>query len=56
MVKIKDHLIVGGTVEFLGVSRDPLRRWDCSCKLKVRRHPASNVLTSFVFTVPFCCR
>lgn len=42
MAKISDYLTVGEAAAFLGVSRDSLRRWDRSGKLKARRHPASN--------------
>lgn len=35
-LKIKD------AAEFLGVSRETLRNWDNSGKLKARRHPINN--------------
>jgi excisionase family DNA binding protein len=39
MSKLSDFLTVGEAAEHLGVSRDSLRRWDRSGKLKARRHP-----------------
>ena len=39
MAKIKEYLTVGGAAEFLGVSKDTLRRWDRAGKLRARRHP-----------------
>lgn len=39
MSKLSDFLTVGEAAEYLGVSRDSLRRWDRAGKLKARRHP-----------------
>jgi len=39
MAKINEYLTVGEAAEFLGVSKDTLRRWDRAGKLKARRHP-----------------
>ena len=41
MVKISEYLRVSEAAEYLGVSRDTLRRWDRSGKLEARRHPAN---------------
>ena len=37
--KISDYLSVKDAAEFLGVSRDTIRRWDKKGKLKAYRHP-----------------
>ena len=42
MAKISDYLMINEAAEFLGVSKDTLRRWDRARKLKARRHPVSN--------------
>ena len=42
MAKIRDYLRVGEAAEYLGVSKDTLRRWDAAGKLKAYRNPASN--------------
>lgn len=39
MAKISEYLTVGEAAEFLGVSKDTLRRWDRAGKLEARRHP-----------------
>ena len=39
MAKISDFMTVGAVSEYLGVSKDSLRRWDRAGKLKARRHP-----------------
>ena len=39
MAKLNEYLTVGGAADFLGVSKDTLRRWDRAGKLKARRHP-----------------
>jgi excisionase family DNA binding protein len=41
MSKISEYLTVGEAAEFLGVSKDTLRRWDRSGNLPARRHPVS---------------
>ena len=41
MAKISDYLTVGEAAIVLGVSKDTLRRWDRSGKLKSRRHPVT---------------
>jgi excisionase family DNA binding protein len=41
VAKINEYLTIGEAAEFLGVSRDTLRRWDRSGNLKARRHPVS---------------
>ena len=41
MAKVRDYLTVGEAADFLGVSKDTLRRWDRAGKLKARRHPIS---------------
>jgi len=37
--KFSDYLSVKDAAEFLGVSRDTVRRWDKKGKLKAYRHP-----------------
>ena len=39
MAKLNEYLMVGEAADFLGVSKDTLRRWDRAAKLKARRHP-----------------
>lgn len=41
VAKINDFMTVGQASEYLGVSKDSLRRWDRAGKLKARRHPVS---------------
>ena len=41
MPKLNDYLSVGEAAEYLGVSKDTLRRWDRSVKLTARRHPVT---------------
>lgn len=38
-MKLNEYLTVGEAAEFLGASKDTLRRWDRAGKLKARRHP-----------------
>ena len=42
MAKVSDYLKICEAAEYLGVSKDTLRRWDSAGKLKARRHPVSN--------------
>ena len=42
MAKISEYLKIREAAEYLGVSKDTLRRWDAAGKLKARRHPVSN--------------
>lgn len=39
MAKLSEFLTVGQAADYLGVSKDTLRRWDRSGKLVARRHP-----------------
>ncbi len=39
MAKLNEYLTVGEAAEFLGVSKDTMRRWDRAGKLQARRHP-----------------
>ena len=39
MAKLNEYLTVGEAAQLLGVSKDTLRRWDRSGKLKARRNP-----------------
>ena len=39
MAKLNEFLTVGSAAEYLGVSRDTLRRWDRSGRLPAQRHP-----------------
>jgi excisionase family DNA binding protein len=39
MAKLNEYLTVGEAAEFVGVSKDTLRRWDRAGKLTARRHP-----------------
>ena len=39
MAKLNEWLMVGEAAEFLGISKDKLRRWDRAGKLQARRHP-----------------
>lgn len=41
MAKLSDYLTVGDAAEYLGVSKDTLRRWDRARKLVARRNPMS---------------
>ncbi len=41
MPKLNEFLTVGQAAEYLGVSRDTLRRWDNAGKLTARRHPVT---------------
>ena len=41
MAKLNEYLTVGEAAEFLGVSKDTLRRWDRAGKLTARRHPVT---------------
>ena len=42
MAKISEYMKVSEAAEFLGVSKDTLRRWDAAGKLRAHRHPVSN--------------
>ena len=42
MAKISEYLKVSEAADYLGVSKDTLRRWDARGKLKAHRHPVSN--------------
>ena len=42
MAKLNEYLKIREAAEYLGVSKDTLRRWDRAGKLKARRHPVSN--------------
>ena len=42
MPKLNDYLSVGQAAEYLGVSKDTLRRWDRSGKLTAHRHPVTH--------------
>ena len=39
--KLNEFLTVGQAAQYLGVSKDTLRRWDKSGKLAARRHPVT---------------
>ena len=39
MPRVKDFLTVAAAAEFIGVSKDTLRRWDRAGKLRAHRHP-----------------
>jgi len=41
MPKLSDYLTIGDAAEYLGISKDTLRRWDRAGKLTARRHPVS---------------
>lgn len=41
MPKLSDYLTIGDAAEYLGISKDTLRRWDRAGKLAARRHPVS---------------
>lgn len=41
MAKLSDYLTVGEAADYLGVSKDTLRRWDRAKKLVARRGPMS---------------
>jgi len=42
VAKISEYMKVSEAAEFLGVSKDTLRRWDAAGKLRAHRHPVSN--------------
>jgi excisionase family DNA binding protein len=42
MAKVNEYLKVGEAAEYLGVSKDTVRRWDTAGQLKARRHPISD--------------
>jgi len=42
VAKINEYLTVGEAAEFVGVSKDTLRRWDRAGKLKAHRHPITD--------------
>ena len=42
MPKISEYLKIREAAEYLGVSKDTLRRWDSAGKLKACRHPVNN--------------
>lgn len=39
--KLSDYMTVGGAASYLGVSKDTLRRWDATGRLRARRHPVT---------------
>ncbi len=41
MDRINQYMTVGEAADFLGVSKDTLRRWDRAGKLAARRHPVT---------------
>ena len=41
MAKVSDYLTIRDAAEYLGVSKDTLRRWDRAKKLVARRNPMS---------------
>lgn len=41
MPKLNDYLSIGEAADYLGVSKDTLRRWDSSGKLMAHRHPVT---------------
>lgn len=41
MAKVSEYLTIGDAAEYLGVSKDTLRRWDKAKKLVARRNPMS---------------
>jgi len=40
MSNMRGYMVLVEATEFLGVSQNPLRRWDRIRKLKASRHPA----------------
>ena len=41
MAKVSEYLTIGDAAEYLGISKDTLRRWDRAKKLVARRNPMS---------------
>ena len=41
MPELSDYLKIGDVAEYLGISKDTLRRWDRAGKLAARRYPVS---------------
>lgn len=41
MAKVSEYLTIRDAAEYLGVSKDTLRRWDRAKKLVARRNPMS---------------
>ncbi len=41
MANIRDYMTVVAAAEYLGVSKDTLRRWDRAGKLRAHRHPVN---------------
>lgn len=41
MAKLSAYMTIGDAAEYLGVSKDTLRRWDRAKKLVARRNPMS---------------